>query len=214
MKYVLLTGASGGLGTHLSEYLLRKGYYVIMLYNNHKEEVEKIRNKFDNSMIYKIDLTSDDEINDLIDFLRVNELSIDILINNAAIDHMSDIYEKNKDTFFKTYELNTYVPFKLMRDLPYKTCVNISSENAIDTYDPVTIEYDLSKVSLNMLSNIFRAIYPERIINTICFGWLDTPMNKIDDDIKKLIEFVPFDKACSEIEKLFDENKDLVIIRK
>lgn len=214
MKYVLLTGASGGLGTHLSEYLLQKGYYVIMLYNNHKEEVERIRNKYENSMIYKIDLTKDEEINDLIDFLRVNELSIDILINNAAIDHMSDILDKTKETFMSTYELNTYVPFKLMRDLTYKTCVNISSENAIDTYDPVTIEYDLSKVSLNMLSNIFRTIYPDRVINTICFGWLDTPMNKIDDDIKKFIEFVPFDKACNEIEKLFDENKDLVIIRK
>ena len=214
MKYVLLTGASGGLGTHLSEYLLERGYYVIMLYNNHKEEVEKIRNKYENSMIYKIDLTKDEEINDLIDWLRVNEISIDILINNAAIDLTSALKDKTKDTFIKTYEINTYVPFKLMRDLTYNTCVNISSDNAIDTYDEVSIEYDLSKVSLNMLSNIFRSIYPDRVINTICFGWLDTNMNKLDEDIKKYINFVPFDEACSEIEKLFKENKDIVIIRK
>jgi hypothetical protein len=39
-------------------------------------------------------------------------------------------------------------------------------------------------------------------------------MNKIDDDMKKYIEFVPFDKAVREIEKLFDENKNIVIVRK
>ena len=33
MKYVLLTGASGGLGYKLSEYLLKKDYFVIMLYH-------------------------------------------------------------------------------------------------------------------------------------------------------------------------------------
>ena len=59
MKYVLLTGASGGLGLHLSEYLMNQGYYVIMLYNNHKDEVEELANKYKNGMIYKIDLTNE-----------------------------------------------------------------------------------------------------------------------------------------------------------
>ena len=214
MKYVLLTGASGGLGVKLSEYLLKKGYYVIMLYHNHKEEIEELHRKYNTGMIYQIDLTNDDEILELKKYLYDYDINIDILINNAAIDNTCDINDKDKNTFMKVLEMNTYVPFKLMKEIPFKTCVNISSENAIDTYDEVSTEYDISKAGLNMLSNIFRLRYPDRVINTICFGWLDTKMNKIDDDMKKYIEFVPFDKACDEIEKLFDENKDIVVIRK
>jgi hypothetical protein len=40
-------------------------------------------------------------------------------------------------------------------------------------------------------------------------------MNDIPDDVKQYIEFVPFDKACSEIVKLFDKQVyDIVIVRK
>ena len=214
MKYVLLTGASGGLGVKLSEYLLQKGYYVIMLYHTHKDEIEELHRKYKTGMIYQIDLTKDEEILELKKYLNDYDINVDILINNAAIDNTCDINDKTKESFMNVFELNTYVPYKLMKEIPFKTCVNISSENAIDTYDEVTIEYDISKASLNMLSNIFRLIYPDRVINTICFGWLDTKMNKIDDDMKKYIEFVPFDKAVREIEKLFDENKNIVIVRK
>ena len=215
MKYVLLTGASGGLGLHLSEYLMNQGYYVIMLYNIHKDEVEELANKYKNGMIYKIDLTNDDEIIKLHDYLTQNNIRINILINNAAIDHTSDLEDKTKEDFINVFTMNTYVPYKLMQTIEYDTCVNISSENAIDTYDEVTVEYDVSKAGLNMLNNIFRRIHPNRIYNVIAFGWLDTKMNKIDEDIKKYIEFVPFGKACKEIEKLFDKQiEDIVIVRK
>ena len=77
------------------------------------------------------------------------------------------------------------------------------------------MEYDVSKAGLNMLSNIYRKRFPNRIINTIAFGWLDTKMNNIPDDVKQYIEFVPFDKACEEIVKLFDKQvDDIVIVRK
>jgi NAD(P)-dependent dehydrogenase (short-subunit alcohol dehydrogenase family) len=215
MKYVLLTGASGGLGYELSKYLLENGYYVIMLYHNHKDRIEELHRKYKNGMLYKIDLTNDDEIDALVKYLYDYDIKIDILINNAAIDHTSKLIDKTKQSFMGVLELNTYVPFKLMKDIEYKTCVNISSENAIDTYDEVSLEYDVSKVGLNMLSSIFRTIHPDRIYNTICFGWLDTPMNKeLTDDIKKYIEFVPFDKAVKEIVSLFDKQQDMKIVRK
>jgi short-subunit dehydrogenase len=215
MKYVLLTGASGGLGLHLSEYLPERGYYVIMLYNNHKEEVEELHRKYKNGMIYKIDLTKDEEIDELNKYLHDYNIHINILINNAAIDHTSELNDKTKEDFINIFTMNTYVPFKLMKTIDYDTCVNISSENAIDTYDEVSVEYDVSKVGLNMLNSIFKRIYPNRIFNVIAFGWLDTKMNNIDEDMKKYIEFVPFGKAVKEIEKLFDKQiDDIVIVRK
>ena len=179
MKYVLLTGASGGLGINLSKYLLEKGYYVIMLYHTNKDWVEELHSKYPNSLIYKIDLRNDIEIDALNKYLIGNNINIDILINNAAIDHTSELINKNKETFIDVFELNTYVPYKLMDTINYKSVVNISSDNTIDNFDEVSIEYDVSKAGLNIISKIFKKKYPERIINTIAFGWLDTTIHQL-----------------------------------
>ena len=215
MKYVLLTGASGGLGYKLSEYLLKKDYYVIMLYHNN-DNVKELHDRYPNSLTYQIDLTKEEEIDRLINYIKEKGINLDILINNAAIENTCDINDKTKESFLNIYDLNTYVPFRLMRDVEYKTCINVSSDNSIDMYDEVTVEYDLSKTALNTLSGIFMNKYPDRIFNTICFGWLDTKMNSyLDEDIKKEIDFVPMDKAVKEIVKLFDKQEDKeVIIRK
>ena len=81
MKYVLLTGASGGLGLYLSEYLLKQGYYVIMLYHTNRDKVEELHDNYKNSMIYKIDLRNDLEIDNLNKYLNDNNINVDILIN-------------------------------------------------------------------------------------------------------------------------------------
>lgn len=209
MKYVLITGASGGLGIHLSKYLLDKGYFVIMLYHNNSKDVLKLNNKYNNSIVYKIDITNDDEVTKLHEYLLNKNIKVDILINNAAIDNTCDINLKDKSSFINTYLVNTYAPFILSKTFinEVKSIVNISSDNTIDSYDMVSIEYDLSKSALNMLTKEFAREYKDVHINAICFGWLDTKMNNLDDDIKKYIKFVSFDKAISEIEKLIETNK-------
>ena len=213
MKYVLITGASGGLGYALSEYLLKKNYYVIMLYHNN-DRVKELNSKYNNSLVYQIDLTKDEEINRLKQYLKDNNISIDVLVNNAAIENTCEVEKKTKEDFLKIYELNTYVPFRLMESLDYKTCVNISSDDTFDMFDEVSMEYDLSKTALNLVSRIYMNRHKDRIYNTICFGWLDTPMNSyLDEDMKKDISFVPLDLACKEIESLFDKQETIKIIR-
>ncbi len=85
--------------------------------------------------------------------------------------------------------------------------INISSDNAIDSYDEISSEYDCSKVSLNLITKMYADKYKNLKINAICFGWLDTKMNNFDEDIKKLIDFVPMDKAVEEIMDLMVTKK-------
>jgi NAD(P)-dependent dehydrogenase (short-subunit alcohol dehydrogenase family) len=85
--------------------------------------------------------------------------------------------------------------------------VNISSDNAIDSYDEISSEYDCSKVSLNLITKMYAEKYKNLKINAICFGWLDTKMNNFDKDIKELIDFVPMSKAVEEVINLTDTNK-------
>ena len=219
MKTILLTGASGGLGIKLATQLLYDGNFVILVYNNNSTNVNELHELYpDKSLVYQCDLTSEESIINLYNQIKEKNLSIDCLINNAAIDHKSNIEEKNQETFRKVLDINTIAPFILIKlfgkDIETNdgTIVNISSDNAIDMYDEETLEYDVSKAGLNMITNIFSKKYK---INSICFGWLDTKMNDIPDDIKPMIDFVPFDKAIEEIIKLIDTKKsgDCIIVR-
>lgn len=219
MKTILLTGASGGLGIKLATQLLYDGNFVILVYNNNNSNVNELHELYkDNSLVYKCDLTSEEEIINLYNQIKEKNISIDCLINNAAIDHKSSIEEKNQETFRKVLDINTIAPFLLIKlfgkdiEAYDGTIVNISSDNAIDMYDEETLEYDVSKAGLNMITNIFSKKYK---VNSICFGWLDTKMNDIPEDIKPMIDFVPFDKAIEEIIKLIDTKKsgDCIIVR-
>ena len=219
MKTILLTGASGGLGIKLATQLLYDGNYVILVYNSNESNVNNLHELYpDTSLVYQCDLRSEESITNLYNQIKEKNLSIDCLINNAAIDHKSSIEDKNQETFRKVLDINTIAPFLLIKlfgkDIEDNdgTIVNISSDNAIDMYDEETLEYDVSKAGLNLITKIFSNKYK---INSICFGWLDTAMNDIPDDIKPMIDFVPFDKAIEEIIKLMDTKKsgECIIVR-
>ena len=134
---------------------------------------------------------------------------VDILINNAAIEHLSPLNEKNYDTLMKVLKVNLVAPFILMKELidSVDVVLNISSDNAIDKYDMVTLEYDISKNGLNFLGKEFVREYPDKKINTLCFGWLDTPMNDFPEDIKEKLSFVSLSKATAKVLEYMTTNE-------
>jgi len=218
MKKVLITGASSGLGIKLSKYLLEKDYFVILHYFNNGDEVNELHNKYkDKSYIVYGDLTNEDVVKNIYQELLSNNIKVDVLINNAAVDHTSEIEEKTKEDFINTYLVNTYAPFLMIKyfgeyiNEVSGSIINISSDNTLDMYDEVSLEYDLSKAGLNMLTKIFARKYDKAHINAILFGWLDTKMNNLDDDMKKDTQFVPFDVANKEIEECINTDKNGVI---
>lgn len=222
MKTVLVTGASGGLGIELSKKLLEEKYFVIMHYFKHKEKVEIIHKRYPSqSMIVGCNIMEEKEIVCLKKELQEKKIQIDILINNAGIDHVSEIEEKTEETFLDVYKVNTLGPFYFLKhfgeELNQKqgNIINISSDNAIDKYDIVTIEYDLSKIALNRLTEIFAHYYQNIKINAICFGWLDTKMNNIPENIKKEMDFIPLEIAVESILKLLEtkETGKIEIVR-
>ena len=215
MKTVLITGASGGLGLALSEYLLKKNYFVIMHYNENFNDVKKLNEKYyNNSLIIKANLISKEEIFKIKEFLNEKNISLDCLINNAAIENFGELENKNYDSFLKVFLVNTMAPFLLMKlfgkeiDERNGSIINISSDNLVDKFDYQSMEYDVSKSGLNVLTKEFALKYSNAHINAILFGWLDTKMNDIPFDIKKFIKFVPIIKAVKMIENLIETDKN------
>ena len=207
---VLLTGASSGLGLVLAKKLLEDNNFVVLHYNSHSDEVKNLHDLYpDNSIIYKCDLSSEESIHKM--YLDLKDKNINCLINNAAIEINTPLEDKSFKSFIDVYKVNLIAPFMLIRyfaPLMHEgAIINISSDNAIDSYDEISSEYDCSKASLNLITKMYADKFKNLKINAVCFGWLDTKMNNFDPDIKELIEFVPLEKAVEEITSLMDTKK-------
>lgn len=193
-KVVLVTGSSSGIGREIVR-KLAGDYEVIIHYNNSekdalelKEELDRLYNK--DVMVAQCDLSSEEEIDSMLDAIYNRYSNIDILVNNAGIAIDTLVESKTKENFIKTLEVNMIAPFLLMKKIgikmkenKYGNIVNISSTNGIDTIYPESLDYDASKAALISVSkNMAEYLAPYVRVNTVCPGWVNTRMNSELDD--------------------------------
>lgn len=191
MKTVLVTGSSSGLGKSIIEKYASNGYNTIITYLTHENEAlkfnEYIKNKYKvKSICVKLDISEENDIQNLYKLI-LNEFSkIDVLVNNASICNDTLFEDKTKDNFMKIIEVNlvgTFLMSKTFGRLMYNnkngSIINISSNNGIDSYYPESLDYDASKAGIiNLNHNLANVFSPYVRVNTICPGWIETPMNE------------------------------------
>ena len=196
-KIVLITGGTSGLGYATVKKL--ENCKIILTYNNNALKAESM--KSENIDVFKCDMTSENDIKNLYNYVVEKYGYIDVLINNAAIA-IDTLYEdKTKENFIKTLDTNLIGPFLLSRyfgDLMYQRksgkIINISSTNGIDTNYPMSLDYDASKAGLISLTRNLALQYALYVlVNAIAPGWINTEMNKnldndfIDNETKKIL---------------------------
>lgn len=198
-KCVLVTGSSIGLGASIIKKYASNDYDVIIAYNNHKEEALKLKNEIIskykvNALVVKCDISNEKDIENLKNEILNIFGKLDVLVNNASIAMDSIIEDKTKDNFMRILEVNLVGTFlisrcfgDIMKNQGYGNIINISSTNAIDTYYEYSLDYDCSKAGIiNLSHNLANYYSPNIRVNTICPGWIDTPMNKdMDNDFRK-----------------------------
>lgn len=100
MKTILLTGATGYLGGYLSENFLNKGYKIIALALNRKEQYKYQNNK--KAKVYYLDETSISQIFD-------NE-NVDIVIHTATL------YGRNQEQLIMMEKVNVEFPLTVLEE--------------------------------------------------------------------------------------------------
>jgi NAD(P)-dependent dehydrogenase (short-subunit alcohol dehydrogenase family) len=87
-SYVLITGANGLLGQKHAEAIAIAGGTPILTdlnMDNLSYLIEKIETNYNiTSLSYKMDVTSEESVNEVLSNLKKQNISIDVLINNAA----------------------------------------------------------------------------------------------------------------------------------
>lgn len=197
-KNVLITGASSGIGMEISRSLADK-YNIIIHYKDNYQEAKRLKEELEEKynsdfLIVQCNLNEEKEIDDMLTTIYNKYNSIDILINNAAISIDCLFEDKTKDNFMKILDTNLIAPFLLSKKIGLRmmenksgSIINISSTNGIDTPYIESIDYDASKAGLiSLSSNLANYLAPYVRVNTICPGWVNTPMNKeLDDSFRK-----------------------------
>src|SRR3989344_8080620 len=107
-KNVLITGGSGFLGTYFTKALSQAGANVAITYLDNKEEAETlaqaVSQEFGNTvMAVEMDVTNAEAVATGFDEV-VNKLgSVDVLVNNAALDPNFDAAADKNTKLFENY---------------------------------------------------------------------------------------------------------------
>jgi len=194
----LVTGSTGGLGKTIALSLAEAGFDIILHY--HTDEVgvlnlaSDIRNKYKKTVImYKADLTKEDEIDKMVNGIKENYFSLEVLVNNAAISKDTDLLLKEKKDFLEVLDVNLVAPFLLSKKLSSLlkagtgTIINISSNDALGENYPESVDYDAAKTGLiSLTSNLAKYFAPNVRVNCVCPGWIKTKMSEnLADDFEQ-----------------------------
>ena len=199
-KVVLITGAAKGIGKQIVIELAKNNYDIVINYLTSMQEAFCLRDEIISTynvrcLAIKADVSIEDEVEKMMSQIEEEFGSIDILVNNAAID-LSNLYNlKTAEEFRRVLDVNVVGAYNCakavankMIDKKYGRIINISSTNGINTYYPMSFDYDASKAALISLTHNLAIQYAPYVnVNAIAPGFIGTEseLNGYDEDFLK-----------------------------
>ena len=189
-KIVLITGATGGIGSVMAVQFSEKGATLIIHYNSNRAKAEELQSKINGNdhIILDGDLSNSESAQRLVKTTIDKFGKIDILINNAGIYAEHPIDKTDfiawQESWKKIIETNLIGPANLtylVANEMIKTgggkIINISSRGAFRG-EPTAPAYGASKAGLNAMGqSLAKALAPHKVyIYTIAPSFVETAM--------------------------------------
>ena len=203
-KNIILTGATGGIGSSIVDTLISLKAKLIVTGTNEKK-LEELKNKHQNLITIKQDISAHDELEVFIDKCSSHlEDKIDVLINNAGITKDNLTIRMNKNEWDKvininltsTFLLSKYVIKKMLKKKSGKI-INITSVVG-HTGNLGQVNYSASKGGITSMSKSLSLEYSKKNITVNCIapGFIDTAMTeKINEEYKNQLKSkIPMDR--------------------
>lgn len=197
-KVAVITGANRGLGFETARQLGKQGYRVVLTGRREAELTAATEQLHKEGMTVDhrvVDVTDDNAIKELANFLEKQYGRVDVLVNNAGTffessetrgSRSSSALETPREVLIKSFNTNTagalllaaaLVP--LMKKNNYGRVVNVSSGmGALTDMNGQWPGYRLSKTALNAVTRILADELKDTHIkvNSVCPGWVRTNM--------------------------------------
>lgn len=205
MKNVLITGASGGIGSALAAAFAQKGYGVALHYYSNSQaaqsSVEKILAAGGRAAAFCADLSKEDQVEALFSAAEERFGRLDVLVNNAGIAWTGLLTDMSLEDWNRVFAVNcTGVFLCCRRALPAMirekrgSIVNISSMWG-QVGASCEAAYSASKAAvIGLTKALAKEEGPSGVrVNCVAPGVIDTPMNGklTEEDLQSLREETP-----------------------
>ena len=202
-EVVFISGASRGIGTAIAEHFANKGHKVI----------GTSRSNFtfdsDNSNLIplSLDITNRDSVNECMNYLKENNLTPSILINNAGITSDQLFLRMKDEDWDNVIATNLTGTFNLTKALikgmiknRHGRIINISSVSGL-MGNPGQVNYSSAKAGLSGFTKSLAKEVGSRgiTVNSIAPGFIETDMTSyLDENAKeKLTQDIPLKRLGS-----------------
>ena len=195
-KNIIVTGASGGIGSSIVEKLYESGANILAT-GTRDEKLNNLKEKFNNIKILKFDISHHEKIEEFINN-ATEELggSLDCIVNNAGITKDNLTIRMSLEEWTKVIDINLTSTF-LMCKYSIKKMLKNKSGKIINITSVVghtgnvgQANYTASKAGIVAMSKSLAIEYAKKNINVNCIspGFISTAMtDQIDEKFKETI---------------------------
>ena len=188
-KTVLITGASGGIGSAIAKRFAEAGYPVVLLYHHNKQAIDDLVRSFPSDSEYlslQCDLSCKDSVEKMVSDLHRMFGTVSVLVNCAGVALKQKLFtDTTEDDFHYVFDTNVRGMFQLTRllsdDLRYHhgSIVNISSMWGISGAS-CEVLYSASKAAvIGFTKALAKELAPSDVtVNAVAPGLILTPMNR------------------------------------
>lgn len=109
----IVTGSTSGIGLVVAKKLADDGFAVVVTGRSQERGTEVAESIGDRAIFIQSDLTQAGAPQALVRETVERLGRLDVLVNNAAIDHTNDLLEVTEDEIRTTFETNTFAPMSM-----------------------------------------------------------------------------------------------------
>lgn len=213
-KTVLITGASGGIGTATACLFAEKGYNVVINYNNSERQARLLQKTLTEhgakSICVGANVSYPSEVNSMIKQAEYAFGGIDVLVNNAGISQIKQIQDITDNDWHEMIASNLTGVFNCARAVVPNmirnksgAIINVSSMWGI-TGASMETHYSAAKAGvIGFTKALAKELGPSGIrVNCVAPGVIETNMNRniTLEAVEQLSEDTPLGRLGSPIE--------------
>ncbi len=205
-KTVMITGASGGIGSALAKRFAKEGWNLILCYNRSEKKMTDLKDEIlakyhCTPRVECLDLTDGASVAKLFDVFEMEKVSVDLLINNAGISYVGLLQDMSDEEWQNVINTNLSSCFYTCKGvLPSMIekqagcIINISSVWG-NVGASTEVAYSASKGGIVAFTKaLAKEVAPSGIaVNAIACGYIDTSMNShlSEEEKRDLFEEIP-----------------------
>ncbi|WGK60381.1 SDR family oxidoreductase [Halopseudomonas sp. SMJS2] len=185
MSVALVTGATSGIGVEIARRLIQDGLHVLIT-GRSEERGRRVADELgERCRFIRADLNQPGAADKLIEATLAEWGRLDVLVNNAAIDHTNDLLAVGEEEIRSTFETNTFAPMNLLiaaaRTMKVQgeggSIINVTSRLA-SIGVPTMAVYSASKGAMLAFTKAAAIdLAPENIrVNAVAPGMTRTPL--------------------------------------